>query len=358
MLTGRPRQFELTLTDTEHRALTAAAHSRTLPYSYVRRTQIILRSAAGESNTSIAHAFGPAVQTVGHWRRRFHQHGLAGLSDAPRSGHPRTLRRRARRGAAPDRARLAGRRRARTGACARSRPRPGSAKSTRAALLHALRRAAAPHESFKPVHRPALRREAARRGGAVPQPAGQGAGALRGREEPDPGARAHAAHGAAGVRATSRASRTTTSATARPRCSPRSMCATGAVLAQCKRRHRHQEFLRFLRAHRRERAGRPGRALRHRQLRHPQARRRARVAGRPAALPRALHARRTRRGSTRSSAGSASSRSARFAAPRSAPRRSWCVASRRSLPRYNATAPARSPGPPRPSPSSRSSNDF
>jgi putative transposase len=56
----------------------------------VRRAQIVLRSAAGESNTTIAHAFGLAVQTVGHWRRRFHQHGPAGLSDAPRSGHPRT----------------------------------------------------------------------------------------------------------------------------------------------------------------------------------------------------------------------------------------------------------------------------
>jgi transposase len=90
MLTGRPRQFELTLTETERRALTAAAHSRTLPYSHVRRAQIILRSAGGESNTENARAFGLAVQTVGHWRRRFHQHGLAGLSDAPRSGHPRT----------------------------------------------------------------------------------------------------------------------------------------------------------------------------------------------------------------------------------------------------------------------------
>jgi transposase len=57
LLTGRPRQFELALTYTERHALTAAAQ---------------------------------AVQTVGHWRRRFHQHGLAGLSDAPRSGHPRT----------------------------------------------------------------------------------------------------------------------------------------------------------------------------------------------------------------------------------------------------------------------------
>jgi transposase len=90
MPTGRPREFELTLSEGERAALTALAASRTLPYSHVRRAQIILRSAAGETNTAIARRFGLAVQTVGHWRRRFHRHGLAGLSDAPRSGRPRT----------------------------------------------------------------------------------------------------------------------------------------------------------------------------------------------------------------------------------------------------------------------------
>jgi transposase len=40
-------------------------------------------------------------------------------------------------------------------------------------------------------------------------------------------------------------SRTTTSATARPRCSPLDV-ANGQVLAQCKSGHRHQEFLAFL----------------------------------------------------------------------------------------------------------------
>ncbi len=61
MPTGRPREFELTLTESERRALATAAHSRTLPYSHVRRAQIILRSAAGESNTEIPRAFGLAV---------------------------------------------------------------------------------------------------------------------------------------------------------------------------------------------------------------------------------------------------------------------------------------------------------
>jgi transposase len=40
-------------------------------------------------------------------------------------------------------------------------------------------------------------------------------------------------------------SRTTTGATARPRCSPLDV-ANGQVLAQCKSGHRHQEFLAFL----------------------------------------------------------------------------------------------------------------
>ncbi len=90
MPTGRPRQFELTLSETERAHLVVIANSRTLPYSQVRRAQIILRSAEGETNTAIAHRYGLAVQTVGHWRRRFHRYGLAGLSDGPRSGRPRT----------------------------------------------------------------------------------------------------------------------------------------------------------------------------------------------------------------------------------------------------------------------------
>jgi transposase len=87
---GRPQQFQLTLSNTERTALAAMASARTLPYSHVRRAQIILRSADGEMATSIAADFGITVRSVGHWRKRFYAHGLAGLSDAPRSGRPRT----------------------------------------------------------------------------------------------------------------------------------------------------------------------------------------------------------------------------------------------------------------------------
>ena len=64
MPTGRPRDFELTLSDTERAHLSALAVSRTLPYSVVRRAQIILRSAEGETNTAIAERFGLTVQSV------------------------------------------------------------------------------------------------------------------------------------------------------------------------------------------------------------------------------------------------------------------------------------------------------
>lgn len=87
---GRPRTFELTLTDAERARLTALAASRALPHGLVRRAQIILRSAAGEANAAIAAQLGVSVPLVGHWRRRYRAHGLAGLYDAPRSGRPRT----------------------------------------------------------------------------------------------------------------------------------------------------------------------------------------------------------------------------------------------------------------------------
>jgi transposase len=87
---GRPHQFRLTLSDTERAQLTALAHSRALAHGLVRRAQIILRSVAGEPNTAIARRLSVSVPLVSYWRRRYRDAGLAGLYDAPRSGRPRT----------------------------------------------------------------------------------------------------------------------------------------------------------------------------------------------------------------------------------------------------------------------------
>jgi transposase len=90
MRMGRPKSFEVTLSPLERDQLEAMARSRALAHSQVRRAQIILRSAAGESNTAIAEALGVSTPLVSLWRSRFRAKGLAGLYDAPRSGRPRT----------------------------------------------------------------------------------------------------------------------------------------------------------------------------------------------------------------------------------------------------------------------------
>lgn len=87
---GRPRKFEITLTETERAQLTALAASRALPHGLVRRAQIILRSVDGETNLAIAESLGVTSPMINHWRRQFRLQGLVGLYDAPRSGRPRT----------------------------------------------------------------------------------------------------------------------------------------------------------------------------------------------------------------------------------------------------------------------------
>src|ERR1035437_5596065 len=83
---GRPRTFEITLTETGRTALADIAGSRSLPAGVVRRARVILLSADGETNRDIAAAVDLSGTMVGHWRRRFRDAGLVGLYDAPRAG--------------------------------------------------------------------------------------------------------------------------------------------------------------------------------------------------------------------------------------------------------------------------------
>jgi len=53
------------------------------------RAGIVLDCAQGYSGEEIAERHQTSQQTVTKWRRRFAREGLAGLSDAPRSGQPR-----------------------------------------------------------------------------------------------------------------------------------------------------------------------------------------------------------------------------------------------------------------------------
>ena len=66
-----------------------------VPASAARRARIVLLAAEGVANTRIAELVDATVTTVLLWRERYQSKGLAGLSDAPRSGRPRTLDHRA-----------------------------------------------------------------------------------------------------------------------------------------------------------------------------------------------------------------------------------------------------------------------
>ena len=90
MAKGRPLQ-PLTLTNDVRKQLESMANSRSLSHSLVRRAQIILMSADGMTNTAIASKIGVSGFTVGAWRKRFIKQGLMGLYDEPKPGGPRTI---------------------------------------------------------------------------------------------------------------------------------------------------------------------------------------------------------------------------------------------------------------------------
>lgn len=87
---GRPQEHVLTLKDNEREELERIARSRSAAHGLVRRAQIILASAGGEANTSIAHRLGVTNPTICHWRKKWFEQGLAGLYGEARPGRPRT----------------------------------------------------------------------------------------------------------------------------------------------------------------------------------------------------------------------------------------------------------------------------
>ena len=61
------------------------------PQKVVRRARIALLAAEHRDNQQIAAALGTSPVTVGLWRQRFIDLGLAGLEEAPRPGRPSTV---------------------------------------------------------------------------------------------------------------------------------------------------------------------------------------------------------------------------------------------------------------------------
>lgn len=87
---GRPKA-ELVLTNEEHAQLQSIARSRSLPAALGLRAKFVLACANGEPNSSIAARFETTNSTVGKWRRRFIERRLSGLYDEVRPGKPRSI---------------------------------------------------------------------------------------------------------------------------------------------------------------------------------------------------------------------------------------------------------------------------
>ena len=66
------------------------AGSHALLHSIVQRAQIVLTCAAGAINATVAKQMGLTGMTVGKWRKRYLELGLAGLHDKLHPSRPRT----------------------------------------------------------------------------------------------------------------------------------------------------------------------------------------------------------------------------------------------------------------------------
>lgn len=86
-----PSALPIVLDADERAHLEKTARSQTAASRDVTRAQIVLLAAQGHSNTAIAAHLHISVPTARAWRSRFAQARLAGLSDLPRSGRPRSF---------------------------------------------------------------------------------------------------------------------------------------------------------------------------------------------------------------------------------------------------------------------------
>jgi len=90
MRRGRPT-VPLELSAEERSVLTQQSRQRKGPQQEVLRARIILGCASGQTGMAVGRALGVSNTTVGKWRARFLSYRLAGLSDEPRIGGPRTV---------------------------------------------------------------------------------------------------------------------------------------------------------------------------------------------------------------------------------------------------------------------------
>jgi transposase len=84
---------KIVLTDEQRTTLLKWARGRSTPARLVQRARIVLAADVGRENKDIATELRCTRRTVGTWRTRFAEAGLAGLQqDAPRPGRPVSVR--------------------------------------------------------------------------------------------------------------------------------------------------------------------------------------------------------------------------------------------------------------------------
>jgi transposase len=86
-----PKLEPVVLTDEERQVLEGWARRRKTAQALALRSRIVLACAAGRSVTEVAAELGTSRTTAGKWRSRFLEARLEGLSDEPRPGRPRTI---------------------------------------------------------------------------------------------------------------------------------------------------------------------------------------------------------------------------------------------------------------------------
>ncbi len=235
MAMGRPLT-PLELSASDRAQLESMAHSRSLPHGLVRRAEIVLLAAEGWPHEAVAGAVGVTRATVGKGRQRFLENGLNGLYDERRSGAPRSI-------TDEQVAEVVYK-------TLKTKPKDQTQWSVRSMgaetgltkdAVHRIWRTYGlqphRHKPFKLSTDPFLVDKVRTR--ARP-------GAVRGREESDPGVGTKSAPATPWAWATWKGLRTPTSATAPPPLFAALDVATGEGMTPCKPRHRHQEFLQFL----------------------------------------------------------------------------------------------------------------
>ena len=90
MRTGRPKAL-LTVSSDERAHLLAITRSHSLPAALTLRASIVLACEHEPSNAVVATRLGVGPHTIGKWRKRFIADRIDGLYDEMRTGRPRTV---------------------------------------------------------------------------------------------------------------------------------------------------------------------------------------------------------------------------------------------------------------------------